>query len=149
MDPSHIAPRRAAPRSAERLDRDRQAAPQVFERLRGMIISLELPPGSPLSRAALAAQFGVSSTPIRDALMRLEEEGLVDVFPQYATVVSRIDVRLAQQAHFLRQALELEIVRTLAISHDEALVAELERNDRAPAAIRQGRRFREIHGRRQ
>ena len=90
-----------------------------------MIISLELPPGSPLSRAALASQFGVSSTPIRDALMRLEEEGLVDVFPQYATVVSRVDVRLAQQAHFLRQAVELEIVRGLAISHDEAFAAEL------------------------
>jgi len=80
-----------------------------------------------LSRAALAAQFGVSSTPIRAALMRLEEEGLVDVFPQYATVVSRVDVRLAQQAHFLRQALELEIVRLLAIRHDEALGAELNR----------------------
>ena len=125
MGPPQIAARRAAPHSAERLDRDRQAAPQVFERLRGMIISLELPPGSPLSRAALAGQFGVSSTPIRDALMRLEEEGLVDVFPQYATVVSRVDVRLAQQAHFLRQAVELEIVRGLAIRHDEAFVADL------------------------
>ena len=91
-----------------------------------MIISLELPPGSPLSRAALASQFGVSSTPIRDALMRLEEEGLVDVFPQYATVVSRVDVRLAQQAHFLRQAVELEIVRMLALRHDEAFAAELD-----------------------
>lgn len=117
--------RRSAPGAADRLDRDRQAAPQVFERLRGMIIALELPPGSPLSRAALAAQFGVSSTPIRDALMRLEEESLVDVFPQYATVVSRVDVRLAQQAHFLRQAVELEIVRGLALKHDEAFVAEL------------------------
>jgi DNA-binding GntR family transcriptional regulator len=126
MAPTHTASRRAAPRSAERLDRDRQAAPQVFERLRGMIISLELPPGSPLSRAALAGQFGVSSTPIRDALMRLEEEGLVDVFPQYATVVSRVDIRLAQQAHFLRQAVELEIVRALAVSHDAAFVAGLE-----------------------
>ena len=129
MTPSHTAPRRAVPGSADRLDRDRQAAPQVYERLRGMIISLELPPGSPLSRAALAGQFGVSSTPIRDALMRLEEEGLVEVFPQYATVVSRVDVRLAQQAHFLRQAVELEIVRGLAIRqaghHDEAFVAEL------------------------
>ena len=125
MAPPNTASRRAAPRSTDRLDRDRQAAPQVFERLRGMIISLELPPGSPLSRAALAGQFGVSSTPIRDALMRLEEEGLVDVFPQYATVVSRVDVRLAQQAHFLRQAVELEIVRGLAIQHDAALVAEL------------------------
>ena len=125
MTPSQSAPRRAAPRSADRLDRDRQAAPQVFERLRGMIISLELPPGSPLSRAALASQFGVSSTPIRDALMRLEEEGLVDVFPQYATVVSQVDVRLAQQAHFLRQAVELEIVRMLALRHDQVFAAEL------------------------
>ncbi len=119
------APRRAAQRTAGRLDRERQAAPQVFERLRGMIISLELPPGSPLSRAALASQFGVSSTPIRDALMRLEEEGLVDVFPQYATVVSQVDVRLAQQAHFLRQAVELEIVRMLALRRDEVFAAEL------------------------
>ena len=125
MAPLQSVPRRAAPRSADRLDRDRQAAPQVFERLRGMIISLELPPGAPLSRAALAGQFGVSSTPIRDALMRLEEEGLVDVFPQYATVVSRVDVRLAQQAHFLRQAVELEIVRMLALRRDEVFAAEL------------------------
>ena len=135
MGPPQIAARRAAPRSAERLDRDRQAAPQVFERLRGMIISLALPPGSPLSRAALAGQFGVSSTPIRDALMRLEEEGLVDVFPQYATVVSRVDVRLAQQAHFLRQAIELEIVRALAVSHDATFVADLN------AAIAQQQQF--------
>ena len=94
MASPEIVPR-TAPRSTERLDRDRQAAPQVFDRLRSMIISLALPPGSALSRAALAGQFGVSSTPIRDALMRLDEEGLVEVFPQYATVVSRIDVRLA------------------------------------------------------
>jgi DNA-binding GntR family transcriptional regulator len=126
MGPPQAAPR-AAPRSTERLDRDRQAAPQVFDRLRGLIISLALPPGSPLSRATLAEQYGVSSTPIRDALMRLDEEGLVDVFPQYATVVSRVDVRLAQQAHFLRQALELEIVRVLAVSPDETLVADLNR----------------------
>lgn len=125
MGPSQVAPRRAVSRSPGRLDRDRQAAPQVFEQLRGMIISLVLPPGSPLSRAALAERFGVSSTPIRDALMRLEEENLVDVFPQYATVVSRVDVRLAQQAHFLRQAVELEVVRTLAITPDAGFVEQI------------------------
>jgi DNA-binding GntR family transcriptional regulator len=121
------ADRRPGPQAVERLDRERQAAPQVFERLRGMIIALELPPGSALSRAALASQFGVSSTPIRDALMRLAEEGLVDVFPQHATVVSRIDIRLAQQAHFLRQALELEIVRILALAGEKPLAAKLDR----------------------
>lgn len=116
---------RSQSRSAERLDRDRQAAPQVFERLRELITSLALPPGTTLSRAALAEKFGISSTPIRDALMRLDEEGLVEVFPQYATVVSRIDIKLAQQAHFLRQALELEIVRSLALERGAELVAQL------------------------
>jgi DNA-binding GntR family transcriptional regulator len=126
MDSRFAAPR-SDRRATERLDRERQAAPQVFERLRSLIIALELPPGSTLSRASLATQFGVSSTPIRDALMRLEEEGLVDVFPQHATVVSRIDVHRAQHAHFLRQALELEIVRMLALAAKAALVAELDR----------------------
>lgn len=124
MESAHPAPRAA--RSPARLDRARQAAPQVFERLRNAIIALELPPGAPLSRAELASQFGVSSTPVRDALMRLEEEGLVDVFPQHATVVSQIDVDRAQQAHFLRQALELEIVRLLAESPDPALIVRLD-----------------------
>jgi GntR family transcriptional regulator, rspAB operon transcriptional repressor len=58
--------------------------------------------------------------------MRLEEEGLVDVFPQHATVVSRIDINRAEQAHFLRQALELEIVRLLAANSDAALVIRLD-----------------------
>lgn len=111
--------------STERLERGRQAAPQVFERLREAILSLELTPGTTLSRTTLAGQFGVSSTPIRDALMRLEEEGLVDVFPQHATVVSPIDLTLAHQAHFLRRSLELEIVRSLALNPDPRLIARL------------------------
>jgi GntR family transcriptional regulator, rspAB operon transcriptional repressor len=120
--PSPAEPRTAPP---GRLDRDRRAAPQVYERLRGLITALTLPPGAPLSRTALAAEYGLSSTPIRDALMRLSEEGLVDVFPQHATLVSRIDVRQAELAHFLRQALELEIVRILAQPAEPALLADL------------------------
>src|SRR5260221_5857845 len=87
MTPSHTARRRAVAGSVDRLDRDRQAAPQVFEPLRSMIISLDLPPGSPLSRAALAGQFGVSSTPVRGGLMRLREVSFVDGFsPCFAGV---------------------------------------------------------------
>jgi DNA-binding GntR family transcriptional regulator len=111
--------------SRPRLDRDRQAAPQVFERLREAIISLELTPGTTLSRAEIAARFGVSQTPVRDALMRLDEEGLVEVFPQHATVVSPIDLNLAQQAHFLRRSLELEIVRALALDPQPPLALKL------------------------
>lgn len=98
----------------QRLDRSRQAAPQIADALRERILALDLPPGTVLARAELAERFGVSQTPVRDALTQLGAEGLVDIFPQHATIVSRIDVPAALRAHFLRRALELEIVRELA-----------------------------------
>ena len=105
--------------------RSQQAAAQVFDELRDMILSLKLAPGTVLSRLRLQAQFGVSSTPVRDALMRLEAVGLVEVFPQSGTIVSLIDVALARQAQFLRRALEQEVVRALAVTSDPALIGRL------------------------
>jgi DNA-binding GntR family transcriptional regulator len=95
-------------------DRSQAAAPTVFEELREMIVSLTLAPGTPLSRVELQRQFQLSSTPIRDALMRLEQAGLVEVFPQSGTFVSLIDVARARQAQFLRRSVEQEAVRILA-----------------------------------
>jgi DNA-binding GntR family transcriptional regulator len=107
------------------LDRSRHAAPQVFERLREMIVTLELAPATVLSRTELASRYGLSQTPVRDALMKLGEEGLVDIFPQHATLVSRINLKSATQAHFLRRSVELEVVRVLAEQGDAELVAHL------------------------
>ncbi len=108
------------------LDRARQAAPQVLDHLRRQIVTMELPPGTVLSRADLAEQFGVSQTPIREALGKLAEDGLVEVFAQHKTVVSRIDVRSARLTHFVRRAAEMEIVRLLATRRDPGLVKRLE-----------------------
>ena len=110
-----------------RLDRTRLAAPQVLERLREAILDLALVPGTVLARQELSEQFGVSQTPVREALLRLSEEGLVDVFRQHATLVSRIDLQAARQAHFLRRSIELELVRGLALQRPEGLVDALER----------------------
>jgi DNA-binding GntR family transcriptional regulator len=108
-----------------KLDRTRQAAPQVLGWLRAAIVSLELAPGTALSRTELAERFALSQTPVRDALMQLRQEGLVDIFAQHATRVSRIDLHSAEQAQFLRCAIELEVLRTLALAGDEALHARL------------------------
>ena len=107
------------------LDRTRSAAVQVLEFLRENIINLNLKPATPLDRQVMAEQFNLSQTPIRDALLRLEEDGLVDIFPQRATVVRRIDVKSAQRAQFLRQSVELEVVRALAASPSAELVSRL------------------------
>ena len=109
-----------------RLDRSRHAAPQVFEHLREQIVSLELAPGAPLSRVTLAEAYGLSQTPIRDALMKLAEEALVEIYPQHTTVVSRIDIAAARQAHFLRRSLELEIAHILAQRPDPLLIQRLQ-----------------------
>lgn len=107
------------------LDPTRHAAPQVVESLRAAIVSLELAPGLALDRTELAQQFGVSQTPVRDALMRLSEEGLVIIRAQYTTQVSRIDVPAAREAHYLRRSVEIEIARQLAQAPDEAVIAGL------------------------
>lgn len=105
--------------------RPASAASEVYLALRESIIELALVPGTVLSRIELADQYGVSQTPVRDALMRLETEGLVDVFPQHATRVSAIDLSKAREAHFLRRALELEIIGLLAEKADHALMTDL------------------------
>ncbi len=107
------------------LDPTRHAAPQVLEALRAAIVSLELAPGSALDRAELAQRFGVSQTPVRDALIRLSEEGLVVIRAQSATQVSRIDVPAAREAHVLRRSVEIEIARLLALAPDAAVIRSL------------------------
>lgn len=108
-----------------KLDRSRHAAPQVYDILRARILSLDLSPGAVLSRVDLAAAFGLSQTPIRDALSQLRDAGLVDIFPQHTTAVSRIDIAAARQEHFLRRSLELEVAHVLSGRDDPALIARL------------------------
>jgi DNA-binding GntR family transcriptional regulator len=107
------------------LDRSRQVALQIHEILRSRILAVELVPGTVLSRASLQLEFGVSQTPVRDALMRLQEEGIIEVYPQYATVVARIDIDHARQAQFLRLSIELEAVRRLTLDSPETTAGEL------------------------
>jgi DNA-binding GntR family transcriptional regulator len=127
-----------------RRDRSRQAAPQVLEHLRERILSLDLAPGTLLSRAELAEQYGLSQTPVRDALIRLGEEGLVDIFPQHATMVSRIDVAAATQAHFLRRAIECEVVRLLTGQAGAELLARLRAQIDVQSALMGENSYREF-----
>ncbi|MGJ8546193.1 MAG: GntR family transcriptional regulator [Sulfitobacter sp.] len=90
------------------------AARGVYDKLRDQIVRLELPPGTPLLRSELAATYGVSLTPLRDALQQLAKEGLVRIFPQSRTLVTQINTDAIRGAQFMRIALETEVVRQLA-----------------------------------
>ena len=63
----------------------------VYDLLRDEILNLTLPPGSPIDEVQLAERFSMSRTPIREALVRLAGEGLIDTLPNRSTMVSNID----------------------------------------------------------
>lgn len=104
------------------------ATARVIEALREAIASLELPPGAFLDKAALCARLGVSRFPVSEALSRLQVEGLVQIQPQRGSIVSLIRLADARENMFLRRALEVEAVRTLAQIATADLRASLRKN---------------------
>lgn len=92
------------------------------------MLTLELPPGTALSENDLAASLGVSRTPVRESLILLAEEGLVQIFPQVGTFVSRVDPHKVAEAQFLREAVELAALEDMPSEPDPDVVQELQDN---------------------
>lgn len=90
----------------------------IFAELRALIISGQLPLGTPISERELATRFGVSRTPIRDVLNRLESVGLVDVHPHRGVFVRRPTPDLIREVFEAREAVE-GIAAGLAALHHE------------------------------
>lgn len=100
----------------------------VYHELRRKVIGLEYLPGAPLSENELAAELGVSRTPIREALIMLAQDDLVQVFPKIGSFVSRIDPQRVADAQFLRESVELASLDDLPEILDKAVLAELREN---------------------
>lgn len=86
----------------------------AHRRLRELIIRTELLPGSVLVEASLMARLGVGRTPLRDALHRLDHEGLVEIVPRRGTFVTEVTLSDLQQVFEVRSGLE-DIVARLAV----------------------------------
>jgi len=92
-------------------DRRRQVGDQIYDALRSAIVSLRLPPGASISENRICRQIGVSRTPIRAAIIRLVEDGLIEVFPQKGSFVAPIKLSAVRNNHFIRKALEIAVLR--------------------------------------
>lgn len=98
---------------------------QLYAALRAAIIDNALSPGTRISEADVAQQYGVSRQPVREAFITLANEGLLEVRPQRGTFVAKISLQAVMDARFVREAVEADIVKLLAQSPDVALVKEL------------------------
>lgn len=99
---------------------------RTYERLKGMIISVELPPGASLSEAGIMGQLEVGRTPLREALRRLSDEGFVTIYPRRGLVVRQLGLADAQHLFDSRALVEPANARAAAARLDARGRIELE-----------------------
>ncbi len=82
----------------------------TYERFKKDIMTFSLKPGEPVSANKVAERYNVSRTPAREALVRLQDEGMVDIYPQSGSFISKIKTKTIHQEWFVRRSLELGMV---------------------------------------
>ena len=99
---------------------------KIFQELRKDILSCTLLPGEEVREIELANRFGVSKSPIRDALQRLEFEGLIEIVPRQGHRIAPISVADAEDMLNLREILEAGAIRNITSQADDATLAQLD-----------------------
>jgi len=117
QNPTAIDSRRAKRKLAaasEAHDIGTSASQRVYAVLRQRILDLVMAPGTRIVERDIAAEQGVSRTPVHEAVQRLAEEGLIEVVQRVGTFVARIPVNELEEAMLVRTALEVAIVEKAA-----------------------------------
>lgn len=114
-------------RLTERLPRE-TGREYAFRIIKDNIICLELAPGSMVSEKELAAELGLSRTPVREALIELARGGIVEIYPQKGSAVSLIDYTLVEEARFMRSVLERAVVELICSTAAPEDIMRLEEN---------------------
>ncbi len=96
------------------LDRAQPLRMQVYALVRRAIIAGQLLPGAAINEVEIASKLGVSRTPVREAVKKAVDEGLVDVFVQRGTFVASINRQQVEEAYIVRMALEAQSARFAA-----------------------------------
>jgi DNA-binding GntR family transcriptional regulator len=126
------------------LTRPKSLTDLAHDSIRQLIVGGELPMGAQLSEATLAAQLGISKTPVREALLRLRADGLIDIQPQRGTFVFSLTPRQVEEICVFREVVELTAVKLGMESRRAELVKALQANVREMALARKTRNFKAI-----
>lgn len=102
------------------------------------IINLELPPGSAVSENELSAALSLSRTPVREALIELSKNNLVEILPQRGSYISKIDYELVEESRFMRLVMEKAVLNLACEGISEKYLDALENN------IREQRKYMDV-----
>ncbi len=111
---------------------------EVYRTLKDRIVSCELLPGSVIAEEKLCEEFGVSRTPVRESLLRLEREHLVEIYPRKGTFVSQISLHDIYEIFQIRLIIEPRVAKMVCRSLDASRLADYLRRFREVANCRDG-----------
>jgi len=104
------------------LSYDLPSPEQIFDYVRDEIVGMDLLPGEKIPESQLAKKFGVSRTPVREALVKLASLGFVEVRPQRGTFVTKLSMNLILEARFIREAVESAVACSLSENYSEGML---------------------------
>lgn len=98
---------------------------KVYNTLRHSIIELNIKPGEIVTIKDISTQMNVSRSPVRDALIKLEKEGLITSMPQRGTMISKIDLSKVNEERFLRECIEQKVIRIFMEKYSDSDILKL------------------------
>ncbi|MGU3412662.1 GntR family transcriptional regulator [Enterobacteriaceae bacterium C34A] len=101
---------------------------QIYRILRRDIVHCLIAPGTPLSEKEVSVRFDVSRQPVREAFIKLAENGLIQIRPQRGSYVNKISLSQVRNGCFVRQAIECAVVRRAATLITDSQCYQLEQN---------------------
>jgi DNA-binding GntR family transcriptional regulator len=108
--------------TAETLNPVQPVNQQIYRILRRDIVQCLIPPGTPLSEKEVSVRFDVSRQPVREAFIKLAENGLIQIRPQRGSYVNKISIRQVRNGCFVREAIERAVVRrAVTLINDDKL----------------------------
>jgi DNA-binding GntR family transcriptional regulator len=119
---------------------------RIYNLLRGEIINLDLAPGLSISEKDISEKFNVSRTPVREAFVRLSQEGLLNIYPQKGSFVSLIDLSSVEEARFMREHLERAVVRLACAEFPKEKMLKLEMNLKFQEMYMESHDYKKIFG---
>ncbi len=105
----------------------------AYNEIKYKIIHFDYIPGQKISEKTISSELSLGRTPVREAIIRIEREGLIEVIPQSGTYITKIDMADAKDAQFVRNCIEPNIMVNAVVKMTESTKSILADNLRAQA----------------
>lgn len=123
----------------------RTTSDDILDLIHNDIVTLEIEPGAKMSETEIAKLYGVSRQPVREAFIRLSEMKLLEIRPQRATIVRKINHQEILDSRFIRTAIEVEVARRACVVYDGLLDQKFMSNLAQQYASMEAQNFDEFH----